>query len=177
MGSAAQRCNRSWHCWLAGTCTKVVFFMFQALGFPWLVPSGNRATSSNDLQKVQSLLGLGTSHSPISRTHSGSGSRRGLETLSLFSWIWAEHQVHQGARKHLVLMSLNHLADIVHSPAVDAEGPCIMSQQRASSGMLLAVFFNQSLLSGMGRLLPALVQLCRGSCLGSPQGWCHRRAG
>lgn len=95
--------------------------MFQALGFPWLAPSGSRATSSNDLQKAQSLLGLGTGRSPTSRTHSGAGSRKDLETLSMISWIWAEHRVHRGARKHLVL-SLNHLADIVHSPAVDPEG-------------------------------------------------------
>lgn len=39
----------------------------------------------------------------------------------MFSWIWAEHQVHQGARKHL-LLSLNHPTDIIHSPAVDPEG-------------------------------------------------------
>ena len=123
MGPAAQRCNEFWHSWLAGTCIKVggFFPMFQALGFPWLAPSGNRATSSNDLQKAQSLLGLGTGRSPTSKTQSGAGSRRDLETLSMISWIWAEQRVHRRARKHLVL-SLNHLADIVRSPAVDPEG-------------------------------------------------------
>lgn len=42
------------------TSWDLFFFMLQALGFPWLGPSGNRATSSNDLQKAESLLGLGT---------------------------------------------------------------------------------------------------------------------
>ena len=104
--------------WL-GPTRRLGFFMLQALGFPWLAPSGNGATSSDDLQKAQSLPGLG--RSPTSRTCSGLGSRRGLETLSVFSWIWAEHGVHGGASKHLV-PPLNHLADILRGPAMDLAG-------------------------------------------------------